>query len=199
MVLIFNLAPLITPRRRGRRPFSSRAAVTGPDNIPHIPNFYHGLGMAPLTSPTFAIDSIGLSRIRDYRLQTVKRDGKGKVPDAAWGPRRSPRGIPKSPTVVLEVAVSETDKKLQSDIRFWLNDGNARSCLTARVTRNTPEIRLERWELNYGNARSCLTARVIRDTPEIRLLERWELKNDRPHRAETTWITKKKRQSGYSR
>ncbi|CAG8193444.1 unnamed protein product [Penicillium salamii] len=70
-----------------------------------------------------------------YPGATTQGNARGKQPDCGWGPRRPPRNHPKRPSVVLEVAWSESDAKLNSDVRFWLNptDGNARTCLTLRV------------------------------------------------------------------
>jgi hypothetical protein len=96
---------------------------------------------------------------------SIRGESRGKVADYAWGPKRSARGRRRSPSVVLEVAYSENDTKLNSDMRFWLHpeDGKAEVCLTLRIDRSQPEIRIERWEIQ----------------------------NNRPHRSQVIQITKR--------
>ncbi|CDM29395.1 unnamed protein product [Penicillium roqueforti FM164] len=90
---------------------------------------------------------------------------RAKAPDYDWGPKRAPPGQRISPSVALEVAFSESDAKLNSDVRFWLNpdDGNAKGCLTLTIERSRPEIRIENWEK----------------------------KENRCHRSQVTWVTRK--------
>ncbi|CAI7628803.1 unnamed protein product [Penicillium bialowiezense] len=75
-----------------------------------------------------------------------------KFPDFGWGPKRRPRNQPDEPAVVLEVAYTESEKKLQSDIRFWLtpDNGNANVCLTAKIDKTNSEIRVEQWNRFQG-------------------------------------------------
>ena len=68
----------------------------------------------------------------------------------------------------LEVAYSESDSKLNSDVRFWLNPGD-------------------------GNANICLTLRINRSRPEIRI-EKWERQNNKAHRSQVIWVTKQRGQ-----
>ncbi|KAJ6110662.1 hypothetical protein N7486_002897 [Penicillium sp. IBT 16267x] len=58
------------------------------------------------------------------------------------------------PTLALEIAYSESESKLQSDVRFWLNpnDSDANICLTLRIYRAEPKIRIEQWECQDGRA-----------------------------------------------
>ncbi|KAJ5121618.1 uncharacterized protein N7515_009579 [Penicillium bovifimosum] len=102
------------------------------------------------------------SALREYPGITVQGESRGKVPDYGWGPKRRARG----PSVTLEIAFSESDSKLDSDVRFWLNpdDGNADICLTLRINKSRPEIRVEKWELQ----------------------------NNRIHRAQAIWMTKER-------
>lgn len=78
---------------------------------------------------------------------------RAKEPDHGWGPRRRPPGRADRPSVVLEVAYSESEAKLQSDVRFWLSpeDGNANVCLTIRIDRSKPKIRIEQWHRGEQN------------------------------------------------
>jgi hypothetical protein len=112
---------------------------------------------------------MGLSKsILGYRKATITGNGRGKVPGYGWGPLRPARGQPRSPTVTLEVAFSGAEAKLNSDVRFWLNPDN-------------------------GNANRCLTLRINRSQPEIRI-EMWERRNDRIHRSQVTLITEDENQ-----
>ncbi|KAJ5168124.1 uncharacterized protein N7482_003718 [Penicillium canariense] len=120
------------------------------------------------------VSQMGLfSSLRGYPgALTERKKTKGKAPDYGWGPKRTARGQPLSPSVTLEIAMSETEPKLNSDVRFWLNpdEGNADICLTLRINRSKPEIRIEKWV--------------------------WQ--NDRIHRSQVTWITKKGEQTNVS-
>ncbi|KAK5789833.1 hypothetical protein VI817_008956 [Penicillium citrinum] len=73
------------------------------------------------------------------------QEKRAKEPDYGWGPKRRAPGQPDRPTIALEFAYSKADKKLQSDVRFWLSprDGNANSCLTVRILQSN--IRVEQW------------------------------------------------------
>ncbi|KAJ5381564.1 uncharacterized protein N7496_003992 [Penicillium cataractarum] len=102
----------------------------------------------------------------------VRAESRGKQPDCGWVPSKTTRGVPRSPSVTLEVAFSENDFKLNSDVRFWLNpdEGKANVCLTLQIGRSQPEIRIEKWENQ----------------------------NDRIHRSQVIWITKRGNQINVS-
>ena len=88
--------------------------------------------------------------LQPYPSATVESDERSKQGDNAWGPIRAPRGHDRDwPTVVLEVAVSENQSKLQSDVRFWLRDGRGKVKIvfTLRVDRESPRIVIEKWVL----------------------------------------------------
>ncbi|CAG8929619.1 unnamed protein product [Penicillium salamii] len=108
-----------------------------------------------------------------YPGATIQGNTGGKQPDYGWGPRITPPNDPRRPSVVLEVAWSESDAKLNSDVRFWLNptDGNARTCLTLRVDRHTPTIRIEKWKLrnDTGRLHRYQIVRVTRVSGETRV------------------------------
>lgn len=113
-----------------------------------------------------ALISMGLDRsIKGYPGVKFRGSDRGKVADYSWGPIRGPRGGPRSPSVALEVASSKSDSKLNSDVRFWLDTENCQ-------------------------AKICLTLRINRAWPEIRI-EKWERQNNRGHRSQAVWITKK--------
>lgn len=109
-----------------------------------------------------ALRPMGLDRaIRLLGTTRVYGTSGRKEPDGSWAPHRPPRGHPKNmPTVVLEVALSETQSKLSSDVRFWLNQshGAVKVVLTLAINRKGPQITLEKWELR--NDRQHRTGRV---------------------------------------
>ncbi|KAL4782809.1 hypothetical protein BJX76DRAFT_368903 [Aspergillus varians] len=85
-----------------------------------------------------------------------------KEPDKSWVPFRIPRGRSNNwPSVVLEVAYSETTAKLQSDIRYWLraSQGDVKIVFTLKIARNKPRITIEKWEINE-NGRVHLETQV---------------------------------------
>ncbi|KAL5049368.1 hypothetical protein BDW71DRAFT_217503 [Aspergillus fruticulosus] len=87
----------------------------------------------------------------------------GKEPDRAWQPTRLPRGrSDKWPTIVLEVAYSATQSKLQSDVRYWLRgpEGEVKTVLTLRIAQDEPRIVIERWE-STGNGHGCRQQQVV--------------------------------------
>ncbi|KAJ5470239.1 hypothetical protein N7530_007596 [Penicillium desertorum] len=110
--------------------------------------------------------------LQGYVRTITRGHGRGKIPDYGWRPRHGPPGQPSSPSVTLEVALSDSDSKLNSDVRFWLNPDNSDTniCLTLRINRSRPEIRIENWE--------------------------WQ--NDKAHRSQVVWITRKKNQTQVS-
>ncbi|CAG8316889.1 unnamed protein product [Penicillium nalgiovense] len=113
-----------------------------------------------------ALTPMNLSTSLQGYVSTITRGhGRGKIPDYCWKPRHRPPGQPSSPSVTLEVALSESDSKLNSDVRFWLNpdDSDTNICLTLRINRSRPDIRIEKWERQ----------------------------NDKAHRSQVIWITKK--------
>ena len=87
--------------------------------------------------------------LQTYSGATIKDDENWKQGDNGWAPNRPPPGHDRKwPTVVLEVAVSESQSKLQSDVRFWLREGQEKVKLvfTLAVDRNSPKITIDKWE-----------------------------------------------------
>lgn len=100
-----------------------------------------------------AILPMGLfDSLNGYPNATIQGQTRGKQPDQGWGSIRPPCGCKRTPSVVLEVAWSDSHSKLNSDVRFWLNpaDGNAKTCLTLRVDKRQPAIRIENWRPQNG-------------------------------------------------
>ncbi|KAJ5467326.1 hypothetical protein N7475_005078 [Penicillium sp. IBT 31633x] len=117
-----------------------------------------------------ALQPMGLfGRLHKYSGTTIQGQMRGKQPDHGWGPKRPPPGYPRRPSVVLEVAWSESDSKLNSDIRFWLNpaEGNARTCLTLRVDKHKPAIRIEQWRLQNRRPHRLQIIRVTKMPDQI--------------------------------
>ncbi|KAJ5196061.1 hypothetical protein N7449_006540 [Penicillium cf. viridicatum] len=119
---------------------------------------------------TAALLPMGLfGHLHKYPNTTIQGGTRGKQPDQGWGSRRPPRGFEKRPSVVLEVAWSESDSKLNSDVRFWLDpaNGNARICLTLRVDKREPAIRIENWRLQNGRPHRVQMIRVTKVSNQI--------------------------------
>ncbi|KAL4783509.1 hypothetical protein BJX76DRAFT_368368 [Aspergillus varians] len=88
----------------------------------------------------------------------------GKEADEAWKPVRTPRGQSRAwPSAVLEVAYSETKRKLQSDVRYWhrASQGDVKVILTIQINRNLPQVTIEQWEVNANNKRERTQSVVI--------------------------------------
>lgn len=105
-----------------------------------------------------ALGPMGLGMaLQAYSGATIKGkdEKKSKQSDNGWGPLRPPHGHDRKwPTTVLEVAVSEAQPKLQSDVRFWLHEGQGKVKLvfTLTVDRQSPRITIDKWELKpYGD------------------------------------------------
>ncbi|KAL2855594.1 hypothetical protein BJX68DRAFT_263952 [Aspergillus pseudodeflectus] len=89
----------------------------------------------------------------------------GKRPDHAWRPRASwLRNCHGWPNLVLEVALSETQQKLQSDIRWWLQRSQGQvnnvTVLGFVITHNAPRITIDKWT-NDPNGNARLQQRII--------------------------------------
>jgi hypothetical protein len=101
-----------------------------------------------------ALKPTGLrDNLQEFGTSSVEGATRHKRPDMAWGPMRPPKGrSPKWPSVVLENAVSERKRHLQTDVDFWLNEssGDVRIVLTLENNRKGPEIIISKWELAGG-------------------------------------------------
>jgi hypothetical protein len=99
-----------------------------------------------------ALQERGLQNaILSWRSTTLTaEDGTTKEADGGWGPRRPPRGAPKRPSVVLEVASSETPDKLRRDAHYWVDPakGQANMAFTVKVHTKIPQITIQQWEWN---------------------------------------------------
>ncbi|KAJ5919928.1 hypothetical protein N7454_009763 [Penicillium verhagenii] len=73
----------------------------------------------------------------------VRGNGRGKIPDGAWGPAWIEVTWP---SVIIEIGWWEGPKKLQDDIEFWLR-GNTRVAITLNITASG-RIILDAWRKN---------------------------------------------------
>lgn len=70
---------------------------------------------------------------------------------------------------MLEVAYSETDQKLQSDIRFWLSpsNGGANICLTVKLDLLRSSIRIENWRRSQNRIRRKQIVLIRRNSDKL--------------------------------
>lgn len=87
----------------------------------------------------FAVQSYGGVIIRD--------NGSGKESDVGWGPAVDQPGHTGKPSVTLEVAVSESQAKLERDVGWWLSPtkGGANLTATVKVDQRAPRLTIEIW------------------------------------------------------
>lgn len=101
-----------------------------------------------------ALESMGLdSVLQTFSSSTTNGPTGKKQADGSWAPRRLPRDRSNDwPSLVLEVALSQGESKLISDVRFWLHqsNGDVKIALTLEIYRHRPEIVLEKWDLRQG-------------------------------------------------
>ncbi|KAJ5319990.1 hypothetical protein N7508_000273 [Penicillium antarcticum] len=103
------------------------------------------------------------------RTRLTSGDGITKEADGGWSPRRPPRGASKRPSVVIEVASSETSGKLRRDAHYWVDParGQANMAIAVKVYAKKTQITIEQWEWNSQLSRpiskSCLTIKKSGD------------------------------------
>lgn len=77
-------------------------------------------------------------------------EAKKKRADESFEPVTLPFGRDRKwPSLVLEVAYTETRAKIEKDMRFWLeeSDGAVKTAITASVHQRTGDIILEEWQM----------------------------------------------------
>jgi hypothetical protein len=110
-----------------------------------------------------ALERMGLDEaIHSYQGVDIDINGQWKQADMGWGPRRPPRGCPKRPTVILEVAVSETQRKIHRDVNLWLDPvkGNANVAMAIKINRQRPMISIDKWVWDHVNGTSIKTQHI---------------------------------------
>ncbi|KAJ5964286.1 uncharacterized protein N7479_004162 [Penicillium vulpinum] len=140
-----------------------------------IPSLEHSAATTAVDHAIMAaILPMGLfDSLNGYPNATIQGQTRGKQPDHGWGSIRPPSGYKRKPSVVLEVAWSEPDSKLNSDVRFWLEpaDGNVKTCLTLRVDKRQPAIRIENWRPQNGRAHRFQMIQVTKVSNHITVTE----------------------------
>ncbi|KAJ5129546.1 uncharacterized protein N7515_005585 [Penicillium bovifimosum] len=98
------------------------------------------------------IYNMGLGKaIRPLGSKTIHGVFCRKEADAAYGPAQPvPGRSPKWPTVVVEVGVSESYRKLRADADWWLTNskGDVKLVVLVSISRTTPNVRFETVALN---------------------------------------------------
>jgi len=97
------------------------------------------------------INLMGLSELDDLkgmRTTTYQGTSTKKEPDACWRPLAARPNGTDWPTLVFEVGVSETLRKLRNDARWWLanSQGRVKIVLLIKVNRAARTIHVEKWE-----------------------------------------------------
>lgn len=92
-----------------------------------------------------AIHPMGLiNKILHWGSATLSnKDGLRKAADGGWGPHGTKR-----PSLVLEVAWSETSAKLRRDCQYWVDPlrGEASMAIGIKIHTNAPHITIDQWE-----------------------------------------------------
>ncbi|KAJ5952816.1 uncharacterized protein N7479_011229 [Penicillium vulpinum] len=117
-----------------------------------------------------ALGRMGLDEaIHNYHCVDIDVNGQMKQVDMGWGPRRPPHGCPKRPTVILEVAVSETQRKLDRDVNLWLDPvrGNANIAMAIKINRERPMISIDKWVWGHDNGTSLKSQHIEVSESEI--------------------------------
>ncbi|OQE38374.1 hypothetical protein PENCOP_c008G06070 [Penicillium coprophilum] len=86
----------------------------------------------------------------------IDMNGRKKQPDMGWGPRQPLRIYPKRPSVVLEVMVSGTPKKLRQDVDLWLDpvQGNANAVIATKLNRQREMVTIDLWKWDTVDGKS---------------------------------------------
>ncbi|KAJ5622127.1 hypothetical protein N7528_005359 [Penicillium herquei] len=89
--------------------------------------------------------------------------GVVKVADEGWLPKRTPNGHRKDrPSVVVEVGMAETECELHKDTKMWVNpgQGGANIALTFTAKKDTPLLKIEKWEWNEALMRPQMVQHI---------------------------------------
>jgi hypothetical protein len=97
------------------------------------------------------IRAMGLTELGDLKCMgatTYKGTSTKKEPDSCWRPLAARPNKQDWPTLVFEVGVSETLRKLRNDARWWLanSQGRVRIVLLIKIYRVARTIHMEKWE-----------------------------------------------------
>ncbi|KAJ5154766.1 uncharacterized protein N7500_010205 [Penicillium coprophilum] len=104
-----------------------------------------------------ALARMGLDEaLYQYLGVDIDMNGRKKQPDMGWGPRQPLHSYPKRPSVVLEVMVSETPKKLRQDVDLWLDPvrGNANVVIAIKLSRRRAMVTIDLWKRDTVDGKS---------------------------------------------
>jgi hypothetical protein len=89
-----------------------------------------------------------LGDLKDMGATTYRGTSTKKEPDSCWRPLAARPNKQDWPTLVFEVGVSETLRKLRMDARWWLanSQGHVKIVLLFKISRATRTIQIEKWE-----------------------------------------------------
>lgn len=120
-----------------------------------------------------AVEPTGLKyALSDLRSAPFKGEAKAKQPDNGWAPKRPPPGQSRGwPTLVLEVAFSQPQSKLNSDVRFWLEDDEHTTniVLTLTINQKKPQIIIESWESQDSRAHRVQRISISKVNEQIKV------------------------------
>ncbi|KAJ5689625.1 hypothetical protein N7462_004017 [Penicillium macrosclerotiorum] len=123
----------------------------------------------------YSLMRMGLNQaVFDYMGVDINVNGRVKQPDMGWGPRRPPRGCSQRPTVVLEVAVSESESKLRREVTMWVDParGRANVAIAINVSRKKPMVSIGTWIWDPVNGTSLESQHIEvseSETDEVKL------------------------------
>ncbi|KAJ5972714.1 uncharacterized protein N7479_002632 [Penicillium vulpinum] len=104
-----------------------------------------------------ALEPMGLTKaIQSWgSTEMLAIDGTRKKADGGWGPRRPPPNAPRRPTIILEVANSETYAKLRRDCQYWIDPERqeANAAIGVNLHTKRPEISIDLWEWSSQTSR----------------------------------------------
>lgn len=110
---------------------------------------------------TFTLAEMGLRyEIAHWGHTTLRaNDGTVKEADGAWGPRRPPRDAPPRPTLVLEIAFSDTYAKLRRDAHYWIDPARQEACIAIGIKINVqrPGITIDQYEWDISKCKPVTT------------------------------------------
>jgi hypothetical protein len=89
-----------------------------------------------------------LGDLKDMGATKYKGTSTNKEPDSCWRPLAARPNKQDWPTLVFEVGVSETLRKLRNDAQWWLanSQGRVRIVLLIKINREARTIHIEKWE-----------------------------------------------------
>ncbi|KAJ5096317.1 hypothetical protein NUU61_005673 [Penicillium alfredii] len=118
----------------------------------------HGAAATAFDRQLFeALKPLGLDEsIRSTGPATRSGEHGARQPDCQFLPNRRPSGRTDDwPSLVVEVAFSESPSKLNASVRYWFQEskGDVKTVITLRINQTRPSLVFEKWENNNGRER----------------------------------------------